>query len=266
MEKINWSEFGKIISIKDDTYLNIVYLHAFTGSVKNKINMINKFLNCNFYGFDMPGHGETKIKKPEDVDLNYYAELAIQFILDYDIKDIILMGHSMGGGLAMIISTDNRIANRIKKIVLEAPANPACLINENIISSLIPSTIEDMYFITNQLFYDPISFFGNENRLNKFIEFEFDRLQKQQFLKKLLKLDVQKEFEQKIETQIKNNTIPTLVILGESDEITPYWQSFNIFKKNIKFTIKSVPKAKHVPLAEQPLKCLDCINRFISIY
>ncbi len=260
-----WERFSKFFLIDKKNTKNIVYFHAFTGSYKNKSNISDKFLNCNFYAFDMPGHGQTPVINESEISIQNFAELGIQFILDYDIKNIILFGHSMGGGICNIIANDSRIANRIEKIILESPANPASKKNyETIIKHLIPDNLDEMKMIGNELFYDPISFFGSEKNYSRFISMEFQRLQKQKILKRIIEKENQDELNTGAQQAILNNKKPTLLILGKEDNIIPYDESVLIFQQNPVFKIFTIENAKHVPIAEKTEIALTKINDFIK--
>ncbi|MDE6429519.1 MAG: alpha/beta hydrolase [Malacoplasma sp.] len=260
-----WERFSKFFSIDKKNKNNIVYFHAFTGSYKNKSNIIDKFLNCNFYAFDMPGHGQTPVVSENEISIHNFSELAIEFILDYDIKNIILFGHSMGGGICNIIANDSRISSRVEKIILESPANPTSKKNyETIIKYLIPDTLEQMGMIGKELFYNPIAFFGSEKNYLRFISIEFQRLQKQKFLKKIIDKENQDELNIGALQAINNNKKPTLLILGKEDNIIPYEESVFIFKQNPVFEIFTIENTKHVPIAEKTNIALTKINDFIK--
>ena len=264
MDKVNWIEFDTYIKVNNKDFDNLLYLHAFTGNWKNKQILFNKLNNVNFYCFNMPGHGNTKINNENEVNVKHYAELAIQFILDHDLNNIILFGHSMGGGIAMMICNDNRIVNRIKKIILEAPANNASKENFDLIKQLIPNTLKQMEMIGYELFYDPIKFFGNENNFNRFIQNEFNRLSKQQYLKNIITKESQDEFNQLSFNGIKNNNIKTLLILGGEDKIIPYIGTCKTFESHNNCQIVKIENAKHVPISEKFEICFNIIDDFIN--
>lgn len=263
--KINWEKFSKYIKVDENKKYNIVYFHAFTGSYKNKSYLADKFINCNFYGFDMPGHGDTPINNKDEISIENFCNLGIQFILDYDINNIILMGHSMGGGISTIIANNPLIKNRIKKIILECPASLASLVNyDSIVKKLIPSSLEEMKMIGNELFYNPLKFFGNEKNYNKFLNLEFERLKDKDYLKIIVDKDNQIKMGNKINEAVLNNDKKSLVILGDQDNIIPVKQSLEIFGINKNYQIKSIKDTKHVPIAEQTNETLSIINYFIQ--
>lgn len=263
--KINWEKFSKCIITDPFKKYNIVYFHAFTGSYKNKSIIANQFEDCNFYAFDMPGHGDTKFESYDQISINYFCELGIQFILNYDIKNIILFGHSMGGGIVTMIANHPLIKDRVQKIILECPASLASLVNyDSVIKKLIPSSLEEMELVANELFYDPLKFFGNDKNYQKFLNLELERLKNKQYLKVILDKDNQKEMGEKINQGIISNDKKALLILGEEDKIIPAKESSEIFKVNSNYQISIIENTKHVPIAEKTNELLKTINCFIK--
>lgn len=261
---LNWDDFSKYIDIKNNNFDNLVYFHAFTGSYKNKTKFFNSIQNLNIYAFDMPGHGDTKFIDENLIDVDVYAELAIKFIVDNDIKNIILMGHSMGGGIILMIVNDPRIKHRVKKIILECPANPAAVANYSIIRKLIPNSYMEMEFIAKELFYNPEKFFINEKNFNNFLNAEFNSLSKRSYLKKIITLEMQLKFAWKTLVGINENNIDTLLILGSDDNIISYDYSYEIFSKKSNYKIIKILNSKHVPIAEKFDECFTYIKEFIS--
>jgi pimeloyl-ACP methyl ester carboxylesterase len=69
---------------------------------------------------DLKGFGQSD--KPFDSRYSVFdqAELLTQFIEDHDLRDLTIVGHSFGGGVALVLALDQdkRLKGRIKKLVL----------------------------------------------------------------------------------------------------------------------------------------------------
>jgi pimeloyl-ACP methyl ester carboxylesterase len=69
---------------------------------------------------DLKGFGQSD--KPFDSRYSVFdqAELLAQFIEDHDLRDLTIVGHSFGGGVALVLALDQdkRLKGRIKKLVL----------------------------------------------------------------------------------------------------------------------------------------------------
>ncbi len=69
---------------------------------------------------DLKGFGQSDKPFDERYSVLDQAELLAQFIEDHDLRDLTIVGHSFGGGVALRLALDHdtRLAGRIKKLVL----------------------------------------------------------------------------------------------------------------------------------------------------
>ena len=109
----------------------IIFLHGWFSDCNalNCIKPICEEMNYNFYSFDLPFHGKQKNVNPNiKVDLNYICNYAINKIIKIKDQDIILVGHSFGGLVALILS---QFLPTIKKVILINPLTPVILKNHD---------------------------------------------------------------------------------------------------------------------------------------
>ena len=69
---------------------------------------------------DMKGFGQSDKPFDESYSVFDQAELLTQLILDRDLRDLTIVGHSFGGGVALVLALDEgeRLNGRITKLVL----------------------------------------------------------------------------------------------------------------------------------------------------
>lgn len=117
---------------KDDAGLNyvesgtgnivLIFLHYFGGSSKawsKVIDELDESFRC--IAVDMPGFGDSdvSIKEPS---VGYYADSVLKLIRNLELKSYILIGHSMGGKIALSIASLKPLG--LNSIVLLAPSPP----------------------------------------------------------------------------------------------------------------------------------------------
>jgi pimeloyl-ACP methyl ester carboxylesterase len=108
------------IAYKDEGVGQILLcLHALGHSSTDFLSLyelpLNKFrVIC----VDFPGHGNSSSPK-EDVSSSYFAKIIIEFIEQLDLKNIAIIGNSIGGAVALRIAADN---SKIKMLSLSNPA------------------------------------------------------------------------------------------------------------------------------------------------
>lgn len=83
---------------------------------KNIATLSTKF-TC--IAIDLPGYGKSS-KPKADYTPSYFAEILHKFIKKLELKNIILIGHSMGGQASIKLATT--YPNAIEKLILVAPA------------------------------------------------------------------------------------------------------------------------------------------------
>jgi pimeloyl-ACP methyl ester carboxylesterase len=78
----------------------LVHGHASSQDLWTKVNLLNSGNYCR-YTLDLPGHGTADKPPLEWFTLKNYTALLDQFCRHFGLKDILLVGHSMGGLLSL---------------------------------------------------------------------------------------------------------------------------------------------------------------------
>lgn len=119
------------ISTKEhNAKLTQVYIHGFGCSIGSNSHILNLELFCqnhclNFVGFDQLGHGETiniEDKAKEQILLSDWSAQIAEMIKNCVEGDMLVIGFSLGGNLAMICARDYKeLFDRVKGFLLQAP-------------------------------------------------------------------------------------------------------------------------------------------------
>jgi pimeloyl-ACP methyl ester carboxylesterase len=96
----------------------LVFIHYFGGAAKSWQWVAEKLPNMRCIALNLPGFGGTPC--PEKPSIKYYAEFVSNAIADLQLQDYILIGHSMGGKIALQVATNSK--NPPQKVVLIAPS------------------------------------------------------------------------------------------------------------------------------------------------
>lgn len=75
------------------------------------------------YAVSLPGVGERENELTENIGLNEHIAATVEFIINNDLHDVILVGHSYGG--MVITGTADKIPDRIKSIVYLDAVHPS---------------------------------------------------------------------------------------------------------------------------------------------
>ncbi|MDQ0514203.1 pimeloyl-ACP methyl ester carboxylesterase [Mycoplasmoides fastidiosum] len=101
----------------------IFFIHGLVGNSSNMTQFAEKITEHDYYSVDLPNHDEQIEWKKIKLTIDYFAEQIAQFIVERNLTNITLMGHSMGGAISLTLIT--KISHRIRNIILISPATPA---------------------------------------------------------------------------------------------------------------------------------------------
>lgn len=111
-------EISYIQEGKSKTTLLFVHgLSSNSDAWSKNIETLSKNYTC--VALDLPGYGKSS-KPKANYTPSYFAEIIHKFIIKLELKNIILIGHSMGGQASIKLATT--YPDAIKKLILVAPA------------------------------------------------------------------------------------------------------------------------------------------------
>jgi pimeloyl-ACP methyl ester carboxylesterase len=118
----------------------LVFIHglgSFIPAWEHNIVQLKKHFRC--LALDLPGHGNS-VRGDHPFSIYYYAEVVASFVQQLKLKNVILVGHSMGGQISVIFSI--RYPSLLNKLVLAAPAG---------IEKFTPSEVQMMKSFWNMM-------------------------------------------------------------------------------------------------------------------
>ncbi|MDE6425770.1 MAG: alpha/beta hydrolase [Ruminococcus sp.] len=96
----------------------IVLLHGWGSNIKlfaNLIDLLSK--KYTVVAMDMPGFGESQ-EPPSAWCVDDYVDFVIDFLKDYDNKEIMFLGHSFGGRVIIKLNSRENLSFKISKVIL----------------------------------------------------------------------------------------------------------------------------------------------------
>jgi alpha-beta hydrolase superfamily lysophospholipase len=89
---------------------DILFIHGFNSTYFSHVHFLEALYEegYNLFTFDLPNHG-VNVSHTEQFLFADYLKYIKQFIIDNKLKKIILIGHSMGGGLALALQNDKEL-------------------------------------------------------------------------------------------------------------------------------------------------------------
>ena len=245
---------------------NIFFIHGYAVNPGYHNVFADKLDDYNYYAVELPGHGVSPLNNKKQLRPFSYAVEVSNLIKELNLNNIILMGHSMGGGIAMMVA--NMIPELIKKIILVTPMNSKG--TTNILGFLFkfnPKNQKQLDKLYDLLTYD--------YKNNKHLIPESDREElltlHTKYRKDMLRLKHKMCSPRNLLTLSKaekNIFVPTLLLLGKHDGCINYkttTKNFNHkFKNKNNISIYLFQKAGHLPFSETPNEYYNVVMNFIQ--
>lgn len=247
----------------------IIFVHGYSSTyyLHHQFYLANKFDKYNYFSMNFKGHKiQDDESKLSEYDINQYANELINKIKKYNFNNIILIGHSMGGGIALLAY--QKLASRIKKIILVNAINPAIYKSQMGIKYLVNvfknkrSALKIIETYENIKPDNPL-----KNTLDAYLNFELERflIKKRKFLFLGFKL-ISPILYSKLINIYKTITVPTLFISGKNDVVIPSNPTRKFLKKinNHYIDFVTIPNTKHIPFVEDFEKYNEIVWKFIN--
>jgi len=209
--------------------------------------------NFQVVAVDLPGFGKSQ-DPSQGWDIGQYANFIEQFLTDISIEKCFMLGHSFGGRIVTKLA--GRQSKFVDKIILvdSAGINSKRSLKKNIVRFL-SSVISAIFSIW------PLSIFlpALRNQAYKILRskdyLEVNERMREVFLK-ATKEDLKKES--------KKIKIPTLIIWGEVDQLTPLSDAY-VLKNNIANSeLKIIPQIGHSPHLKAPEAVIKFVLDFLN--
>ena len=235
----------------------VILLHGFLSSSKMWANnyvpdLIEKY---KVYTIDVRGHGNSN-KVKIGCNLQQMADDIYQFVILKNIDECILAGMSMGGAIAIQFAIN--FPDKIKSLILLNPG-PGTIFSKGFsFISPILSFISQKKCLLKAFFKSVLINPLPRKELSEFVD-DAALVSKETWLQYLHPDNKILNF-----NQLKNLTIPTLVIIGEKDKAIPIR-----FQEDIADTIPKAVKVVmknegHALMIENPKKVLSEIYSFLK--
>ncbi len=246
----------------------VVFVHGLGDNGARDWDKINLALSRRYHtiAFDLPGFGRSD-KGDEIYSPKNYAKFVNWIIMTYAKQPVILMGHSMGGAIALYMAAEH--PERVERLVLVDAAgilhrstllkflvsfpsgsteNDNAGRNGSGISTWLARAIERSEIISRRL-----GGVIDETRIRRlFIDDTPMTIAGAELM------------ETNFSPLISKVTAPTLVVWGERDRIAPLRTGQVLAEWLTRARLVTIADAGHVPMTESPARTREAIEAFLS--
>lgn len=229
--------------------LPVVLIHGAGGTHLYWPPLLRRLPGMNIYALDLPGHGKSDSDVPDSICV--YAALLKGWLDAVDLRQVLLVGHSMGGAIAMQLALNwpEYVAG------LGLVGASACLaVNPALIAGAA----------------NPEKFLATVNRV---IAWSFSS----QAPGQLTQLAARRLAETRhdvlyrdfvacnafdIRYQVGQIKAPAVVICGQDDKMTPLSHAQFLAHNMPRARLEIIPGAGHMAMLEKPLEVAQALNNF----
>lgn len=224
-----------------------------------------------FHLIDLKGFGFSDKRCDDHLSPFDQAKLIVEYVRRFDLRDVILVGHSMGGAASVIALSESDIRRRVSHLALFDSAG---------FFQTLPGFIEELIHLDSQ---DPILKYVNEDVIARIVlnEVYYDPAKITDELVrrhgKLLRLEGAKECmvaaakqlgipnSKQFHRRLSEIDVPTLVVWGEDDEVIDVEDAFH-FRDDIPNAIlEIIPSCGHSPHEELPERTASIFLDFLGV-
>jgi pimeloyl-ACP methyl ester carboxylesterase len=250
----------------------ILFLHGF-GESKHTWRYLERDLARNYrlYSLDLKGFGDSPKIKDGLYSIYDQALLVENFIKKHRLKNVTIVGHSLGGGVAMVLALmAKKHSLSIRRLVLintmaynQQLPSMLRLLNTPVIGPLGLQVMSGHWHALEAYKYA----FSDDTKIpNEGVEQSAKMIEnpdaKYAYIKTVAQL-VPDDIEE-MTTRYKKITIPTLIIWGEDDISIGVYNAYRLHYILPNSRLKVFSKIGHMPHEEAPQKVIQEIRKFMK--
>lgn len=235
-------------SITGDSLPTLVFLHGW-GSNKNVWDRVIENFSQDFrcLAIDLPGFGKSQMPS-KTLSVHDYSRIINKLLDKLDLGELVLIGHSFGGAISIVLSSINEV--RIRKLIL-VDSSGIRLKREKFAVVALGARILSPLF-------KPKFMQGLRRKVYKFIGNE-DYLDSGELRSTYLKV-----IEEDISDNLCRIDLPTLIVWGESDKDTPLWMAEKMKKDIDGSKLHIFPKSGHYSFLENLDEFVNILRNFLG--
>ncbi len=228
---------------------SLLFLHGAGGTHRHWGKQVRSIWGVTLVALDLPGHGRSKGEGRQSVEA--YADLVAEFVAALDVESPAVVGHSMGGAIALDLAL--RYGDKVGGLVLVGTGARL-----RVMPSLLEGVggeFESTVDLLCRYAYGPLA------------SEEMVRLGREEMLaigQEVLRGDFLACDHFDVMDRLGEVRLPTLVICGEEDQLTPLKYSQFLIDHIQGARLVTIPEAGHMVMLEKPQETTEAIAEFSS--
>ncbi len=225
----------------------ILFVHGAGGTWKKWANQLSGVKDYHLIALDLPGHGRSEGDGSNSIEV--YTEVIRDFAQGLDLKSFVIAGHSMGGAIAMKFALD--YPDVLKGLII-VNSGARLKVNSTILEKLSRGEHP----------LETIKYSYSVKVPSKTLEQAAEEMKT--VSTQVLLADFQACNDFNLIDSVQRITLPTLVLCGQEDRMTPVKYSEYLAGEIPQALFTLIPDAGHMSMLEQPEAVNKAIMDFIE--
>lgn len=208
---------------------NMIFIHGFGSNVNFFDSLINEFCDeYNIFGLNMPAHGNSEYDN-KLMNFETFCEIFRQFLNFLDLRNVTLIGHSLGGGIA---GANLINSHQVKKCILIGPMNRTSLAKvKEFNDCFFPTNLNEWEKLIRLCYFNPDSIISNQEIRKKTQQYFVENRVQIEYVYKLGKDLPSNKNMDLIENGLNKSNTKIGLFIGDHDgiidleNIVPYYQN-----------------------------------------
>ncbi|MEA1977019.1 MAG: alpha/beta hydrolase [Chloroflexota bacterium] len=229
----------------------LVLIHGSGGSRLHWPPQLRRLPNYHVFGLDLPGHGDSPGEG--ETTIVGYVEQVVDWLDEQGIERAVLAGHSMGGAIAMTTALEN--PDRVAGLVLVGTGGRLRVNGEILQASADPIRFEETVEVV-------ITWAFSDQAPEKLVS-----LAKMRMLETrpgIIHGDFVACNQFDICDELPEIRVPTLIISGEQDRLTPLKYAHHLDTEIPESTLVLIEGAGHMVMLERPLEVSGAVEQYLG--
>lgn len=264
--KVNFlNSYPNLKNTKNKKRPIIFLIHGFGTDHRCFRYLEHQIKKYNYYSFDLPGSAIGVKYSQNSLKVSSMAKLIIKYIELNDLKNIILIGHSMGGAISGIVAAT--IPERIHSLIMLSPLNKTSL--PKLIDKFDKFNVKDyksFMKLQREIFVNPDATLEDIDKEEYYEQtlLLFKNNFKSLFITMMSIIDIREIIYSDL--KFRKIKVPTLILLGEKDRFIRIKQCKIYFEKIITndVDIRIIESSGHGFFVEKKQDFFKIINDYIE--
>ncbi len=241
----------------------VLLLHGAGGTYLGWPPQLRRLQRALVYAIDLPGHGqseplplaEDKLAEGSSVGIGAYSAIVHALIKAWALKKVILIGHSMGGAVALTcaLAEINTVAMAVQGLVL-VDSGARLPVNQRIFRDLETDFAAMTAKLVDWMYAPGLS--------DRHRERAVEALRQNPLAQLLADFHACNSFD--VSNQVAQLRLPTLILCGELDKMTPLASSQHLATAIPTSRLELIPASGHMAMLEAPTTVTEVVQRFID--